>query len=236
MPTTLDLLFVALFAVASPVWDAFVTWPAFERRMATDPGRAKQRIWIDAIVYPWILVAAGAAIWIYHARPWSLLGLTTAKGWPGWVAWGLVGLLLLYFAYATAAVAKDEKARESVRQQMFGKIGQLMPRTRKEMVLFGRVALTAGFCEEVLFRGFLIWALLPWLGWWGAAGVSLIIFALGHAYQGVNGVLRTGAVGLFFTLVLAFSGSLWPVIAMHVILDLGQGVVALLALRQAVPE
>ena len=100
------------------------------------------------------------------------------------------------------------------------------------MYWFGGVSLTAGFCEEFLFRGYFIWALAPWLGWWGAAALSLLIFASGHAYQGWNGALRTGIVGAIFTLVVAIFGSLWPAIALHALIDLSNGMFAWLALRE----
>jgi membrane protease YdiL (CAAX protease family) len=73
--------------------------------------------------------------------------------------------------------------------------------------------------------------LAPWLGWWGAAATSLSLFALGHAYQGWGGVLRTAAVGALFTLVVATCGSLWPAIALHALIDLCQGAIAWRALR-----
>ncbi len=94
------------------------------------------------------------------------------------------------------------------------------------------MSLTAGFCEEFLYRGYFIWVFAPWLGWWGAAALSLLFFAIGHLYQGWNGVLRTGIVGAIFTLVVAIFDSLWPAIALHALLDLGQGMIAWLALRE----
>ncbi|MCI0376926.1 MAG: CPBP family intramembrane metalloprotease [Gemmataceae bacterium] len=48
------------------------------------------------------------------------------------------------------------------------------------MYWFGGVSLTAGFCEEFLFRGYFIWVFAPWLGWWGAAALSVLIFAILH--------------------------------------------------------
>ena len=84
-----------------------------------------------------------------------------------------------------------------------------------------------------LYRGYFIWVFSPWVGWSGAAALSLSLFAIGHVYQGWNGVLRTGIVGAFFTLVVAISGSLWPAIALHALIDLGSGVMAWLALREA---
>lgn len=217
--------------MAFPLWDYLVSWPAFERKLKANPTQAKIRLWTVAIVWPWLVVGAGIALWLYNDRAWIILGLALPTGWRLWVAILLVLLLVLYMVYAAAAVARDPKAKESVRQQMSGQISAVMPHTQKEMALFGGVSVTAGFCEEFLFRGFLIWALTPWISWWGAAALSVVIFAIGHAYQGLNGVIRTGIVGIFFTLVVAISGSLWPSILLHAVLDVGQGMIAWLALR-----
>lgn len=109
-----------------------------------------------------------------------------------------------------------------------------MPHTRTELYWFFGVSLTAGFCEEFLYRGYFIWVFAPWLGWWGAAALSVPFFAIAHVgvYQGWHGALRTGIVGAFFTLVVAIFNSLWPVIALHAVIDLGAGMMAWLALRE----
>jgi hypothetical protein len=39
MTTLPDLFYVALFAVALPLWDYFVFWPAFHRESQADPAR-----------------------------------------------------------------------------------------------------------------------------------------------------------------------------------------------------
>ncbi len=231
MATLPDLLYVALFAVAMPVWDYLVYWPSIHRQARSDPVRARMRLWRGAIGGAWVLVAVGAMLWVANDRPWALLGFSLPDGWKLGAAAVLVLLLAAYQGYGAAAVTRNAEARASVRQQ-FATISGILPHTRTELYWFGGVSLTAGFCEEFLFRGWFIWALAPWLGWWGAAALSLAIFATGHAYQGWNGVLRTGIVGALFTLVVAFSGSLWPAIALHALLDLGQGTLAWLALGE----
>ncbi len=232
MTTLPDLLYVALFAVAMPLWDYLVFWPAFHRQLQADPARARKRLWTGAIGSLWALVAVGAALWVANDRSWTSLGFSVPEGWRLWVAVGLVLLLVVYNVLSAATVARDSQARASVRQQM-GKLAEVTgPHTRTELYWFAGVSLTAGFCEEFLFRGYFIWALAPWLGWWGAATLSLLIFATGHAYQGWNGVLRTGIVGAFFTLVVAFLGSLWPAIVLHVLVDLSSGIIGWLALRE----
>lgn len=232
MPTLPDLLYVALFAVALSLWDYLVSWPALQRRFQADPARARKRLWIEAIGYPWAMVALGAALWVANDRSWASLGLSVPDGWRWWVALGLVLLLVAYYSQAAAAVARDPKAKASVRQQFTGSLADVLPRTRTELTWFGGVSLTAGFCEEFLYRGYFIWALSPQLGWWGAAALSVVLFASGHAYQGWNGVLRTGVVGALFTVVVALFDSLWPAIVLHGLVDLGGGVMAWLALRE----
>ena len=93
------------------------------------------------------------------------------------------------------------------------------------------LSVSAGICEEFIFRGYLIWVLQPALGLWFAAAVSLIVFAAAHAYQGAKGVVAVGVVGGLFTLIVLVFGSLVPVIAVHALTDAGEGLVAWLALR-----
>jgi uncharacterized protein len=140
-------------------------------------------------------------------------------------------LLAAYLASAVAALARSSDARASMRSQI-GTLTAVLPHTRTEMYWWGGASLTAGFCEEFLYRGYFVWALSPWLGWWGAAALSLSFFAIGHLYQGWNGVLRTGMVGAIFTLVVALFGSLWPAVALHALIDFGHGMMAWLALRE----
>jgi membrane protease YdiL (CAAX protease family) len=94
------------------------------------------------------------------------------------------------------------------------------------------VSLSAGVCEEFIFRGYLIWAFQPMFGLWGAAVFSVVVFAAAHAYQGAKGVLSTGVVGSLFTLVVLVFGSLLPAMVLHALVDIGGGLVAWLALRK----
>src|SRR5687768_9447904 len=201
MTTLADLLYVALFAVAFPLWDYLVFWPAFQRQSLADPAGARMKLWRGNIGYLWPLVAVGAVLWVANERSWTSFGFSVPVGWRLWTSIALFLLLAAYHAYTVATVARNSDAQASVRQQ-FEKFSTVMPHTRTEMYWFGGVSLTAGFCEEFLYRGYFIWVFAQWLGWWGAAALSLPFFAVAHVYQGWNGVLRTGIVGAFFTLVL----------------------------------
>lgn len=98
---------------------------------------------------------------------------------------------------------------------------ELLPKSRREKSVFVVLSLVAGVGEEIAFRGFLIPALTLVFGWsWGAALLSSATFGLLHAYQGWLGVIRTAVLGLILGGCFIVSGSLWPAILAHAILDI----------------
>ncbi|NIS18656.1 MAG: CPBP family intramembrane metalloprotease, partial [Thermoplasmata archaeon] len=75
----------------------------------------------------------------------------------------------------------------------------MIPETQKERALFVPLSLAAGVSEELAFRGFVPWMLVPWLGsYLLAAGVGAVAFGFLHAYQDTHGVWRTGLMGFVF--------------------------------------
>jgi hypothetical protein len=99
--------------------------------------------------------------------------------------------------------------------------GALIPTTLRERLIFVLVALSAGLCEEVVFRAWL----LDMLHQLGLAGLTLVIvaavvFGLAHIYQGALGIVVTGALGLVFCGLYFASGTLWVPILIHAIIDL----------------
>jgi len=193
MTTLLDVLFVALFAIVAPAIDYLTGWPAFRLRLEADPDRARRSLWTRAIVSGWALVAVGAALWEASDRSWKSFGLSVPAGWRLWTSIALFLLLVAYQVLAVVTLVQSSDERAKVRQQ-FETFAGVMPRTRAELRWFGGVSLTAGFCEEFLYRGYFVSVFSSWLGWWGAAALSLSCFAAGHAYQGWNGVLRTAGM------------------------------------------
>lgn len=235
MTTLPDVVFVALFAGVGPLMGYFLYQPAYRRLLQVDPAWARWWLWATNIGELWTLVAFGAALWSAGGRSWSSFGLMLPDGWRLWAAIGLCLLLAAYYGSAFATLTRSAAAMASVRVQL-EPIRSMMPQTWSELCWFGGVSLTAGFCEEFLYRGYFIWVFAPWLGWWGAAALSLVIFAVSHLYQGWNGVVRTGIVGGIYTLVVATLDSLWPAIAIHALVDLAGGVMAWMALRAATPH
>ena len=105
-------------------------------------------------------------------------------------------------------------------------VRELMPVTRREKGLYAGLSICAGFGEELAFRGYAIPAVMV-AG--GSAPVALALtsvsFAILHSYQGVLGVVRTGVVGVIMGAVFLHTGSVWPAVAGHVLIDLAVGFV-----------
>jgi membrane protease YdiL (CAAX protease family) len=99
----------------------------------------------------------------------------------------------------------------------------LLPTSQEERRAFVPLALTAGICEEVLYRGFLA-SYVVWL-WPGASdgwiiGIIAVSFGLAHLYQGSLGVVVTGLLGALLGSMVIATGSLLPAIVIHALIDL----------------
>jgi membrane protease YdiL (CAAX protease family) len=99
----------------------------------------------------------------------------------------------------------------------------LLPRTAGERRLFTVVGVTAGVCEEWLYRGFFL-AVVAALAGGLPTGVLVVVaavaFGLAHAYQGVGGVLTTAVLGAIMATLYLDSGSLLLPVLLHAAIDL----------------
>ena len=86
-----------------------------------------------------------------------------------------------------------------------------------------RNSITAGICEELLFRGFVLWYATAWTGPVGGFLISSMLFGIMHVYLGVEQVPRTTIAGVYFYVVAMTAGSLLPAMVCHVIADLVSG-------------
>lgn len=226
MPGRVDFILAGLIAIAYPIWDTFFLTPRMQQGVAADPSRGRIRFYGVTIASLWIATGAVAAAWIAAARPWGPIGLVVPLGWRLVVTGVLVAAVLLLYRSQLAAVRRLDPARRARVRARQGGVSILVPRNPNERVWFAWVSLSAGFCEELIYRGFLIWVFRPWLGLWGAALVSTIAFGLGHAYQGAPGAIRAAAVGALFALLTIATGSIVPAIVLHALLDLISGEVS----------
>lgn len=100
-------------------------------------------------------------------------------------------------------------------------LATLAPRSRSERRMAAGLAVTAGVCEELLYRGLFV-ALGVSMGMpvLVAAAASCVLFAIAHIYQGWWGLVGPGVLGALFMVVYLGTGSLVIPIVLHIVLDL----------------
>src|SRR4029078_13468887 len=134
------------------------------------------------------------------------LGLTMPPGWRfpiGFVLPLVYGVLL---ALQIPAIAKKPPPLARLRGRLQD-LSPLIPTRPLEWGWFRPLAVTAGICEELIFRGYFVWMVTPWLGVWGAGAVSTVIFGFGHSYQGIKFAPRAFGAGIALQLLALLSGS-----------------------------
>lgn len=107
---------------------------------------------------------------------------------------------------------------------MPGEIIMLVPQDGFGRVIWVLVSFTAGFCEEIAFRGYLMSRLrilskAP--NWIAPTIVSAVVFGACHAYQGIPGFIVITVYGALFSWLYIRTRSLWPGIIAHSLQDLG---------------
>ena len=229
----LDHILAVILVVVLPLEGRIV----FRRLLAAlrvgAPG-ARVRAYRGTILIQWALTLSLLAGWALAARSWNALGLClggplqSALGAAGTA--GLITLVTLQNR-ALARLSDERLARLVARSEEIA----LLPITPRERAWFTATALTAGVCEEVLCRGFLLWYLDHWLGSWWSVLAASGLFGMAHLYQGAKGVVRTAVVGGLLAALYRLSGSLlWPILA-HAAIDLGAGMLSKTIARVRAP-
>jgi uncharacterized protein len=142
---------------------------------------------------------------------------------PSELAGVAVGLLLagamLWFVFRKLA---GEPAIAGLWQAGLGTFLAMLPRTSTEGRYAVAVSVTAGICEELIYRGFLIAFGVGVLGLhpYVAGGVAVVLFGVAHLYQGAAGMLRVSVFGVAMTGLYLSTGSLLLPIVVHALGDI----------------
>ena len=190
-------------------------------------------IYASTIAFQWF--AAVLIFWraTLHGITPAQLGLSLGHGLLIiTIVVGLGVIFLLNQIVSVRRIALDANALRSETVQLALKI---FPRDGIERLAFLALVATVAVCEEFVYRGFAQhvlqdWSRFLWLGMLGSA----LLFSFAHLYQGKRGLVSTCAVGLVFSGVRAWSGSLVPTIVAHFVADLSIGLLAPRHIQEAV--
>ena len=235
-PAQLAATIIAVYLVVGEPFVGYVLHRRFEGRLRTDPA-ARRSFYGRLLVLEWGLALVTLVVWL--AAPdvdLADVGLTWPTRWPGPVTWLVVAALVALVVLSTRALRGGAVAGPPPEARRVTRPGDarhaeppghatlaLLPRSRSERRLFAVVGVTAGVCEEWLYRGFflaVVAALAPELPAVLLVLVAAVAFGLAHAYQGLAGILTTGVLGGVLATVYLGTGSLLLPVLLHAAIDL----------------
>ena len=187
--------------------------------------KEKLALYAVTIAFQWMLV--GVVVWRSLVRGLTIdeLGLGS-HSWARVAASGLFGAVFiggLQWLNLRRIGKTEGEAPELLRKLA----NRLLPVNFLEYLPYAALAITAGVCEEFIYRGFAIAAFSKaGLPLWLVVIVSSILFGLAHAYQGRGGIVSTGIFGVLLAIGRLGFGSLVPVMMWHAGLDLAAGIAA----------
>lgn len=236
-PGIIDHILIVAITILLPLHDLIFWFPRLRRATGPSLGRARSRAYLESAIIEWALALLVIFHWITTSRPVAGLGFGVPGGWRFWSASLLVAGALAFTTWQRLSLTRssEAKVRREVMEQL-EHLRPLLPHTRTEMIRFVLLSLTAGICEEVLFRGYLLWylsCLVPSVAAWLAGA---LLFGMAHAYQGSGGVLRTGLVGAGLVALYVISGSLWLPMILHAFVDVNSGLLAYAYLKHPGPS
>ena len=213
------------YRMVAPIWHtvlvllilaALFGWAAYSRSfspMARSHGRMAS--YLSMLTLEWLL--AGLVWWGIRLQGLRLRDLVGGD-WPNWkriFADLLVAVGFLILSNITLAVV-GYLLKAGKNQAIRG----LAPHGRAEVIVFLLLSLTAGICEEIVFRGYLQKQLTA-VTRNAVAGLLIqgVIFGVGHGYQGVKLVPVIALYGCLFGLLAQWRRSLRPGIIAHFLQD-----------------
>ncbi len=202
--TTLDLLLAALLLAVFPAWQL---WRSLTGGARPRPSRLRGYLRTSAIIAA--LLALLAVCWISEVRDGASLGLDIPPSTDG-----LVGLAIAAAAIAGLIVPT---LLMKPRKEWLTLGDELMPRTSVETAAFVLMTLLIGCGWEILYRGFLLWALGPAIGMPLAIAAAAAAYGLAHGYKSPGQIAGSIVAALAFCIAYALTGSLWWLMLIHIV-------------------
>jgi membrane protease YdiL (CAAX protease family) len=204
----INAVFVLFLLAGLP---ALSVWTARSEDLAALP---RKSIYFSAALSQWLLAIVT-----------FIIALTTAGGLAGFqtvqravfVTWTALVLLIALGGIRLVLLLEERGWWPEESKWIYA----LIPRTKSEKLwALALLAPTAGFCEEFVYRGYLLAQLSRYLHsitW--AWIISSLAFGMAHTYQKPSGVARATLLGALLAWPVVRLGSIYPAIVAHFLID-----------------
>jgi len=159
----------------------------------------------------------------FHLNPAiTAITLTAAVLWTAYIFYRIIAFII---SAKHRQRCNDLLAKKSSGNDYYDLVCYklMTPRTKKEKRWWALLSLSAGICEEIIFRGafvFLVASIFPNISIYLVFIILVGLFGLFHFYQGVKGFILTTLAGAFLTLLYIASGTLIFVVVLHFLIDI----------------
>ena len=152
--SVLDHVVFGLLFLALPVWDRFDLRKSAARIHGGDHGH-RTTVYKKIFAWEWGLTIWLVAMWFLLGRTAAGLGLVPITGLVPIVGYALAVAWCALMVLQMKSVTMTADGRATMRKK-FGWLSFLTPRSLPERRWFNAVSVTAGICEEVIYRGYLM--------------------------------------------------------------------------------
>jgi uncharacterized protein len=214
------LLFVALF-LALTLGGAF-----FQRQARSEPGRMLQHPNVVPLYLSLVAMEWGLFFYVWKGglrRSGTKLRDLIGGRWRSLRDVAIDAILALEIWTVWMIIEKGW-------EHWFGpehaaSIQTFLPRRGVEILLWVAVSVSAGICEEVVFRGYFQRQFEAFTGSkWISLFLQAVLFGISHGYQGVQACVKIAIFGALFGLLALWRGSLRPGIIAHAGSDILSGI------------
>jgi membrane protease YdiL (CAAX protease family) len=139
-------------------------------------------------------------------------------------------VFIAYMQYVVFSLYKNNEVKTYILENIKKEddsLADILPSSRNEFLLFTMlVSVSAGICEELIFRWYLYNFIELKTEWIIAVIASSFVFGLWHLYLGWRHVIKTTLVGIFLCGVYLYFESILIAIITHILMDVYSGTIA----------
>lgn len=194
-----------------------------ERRGVAVRARSPSMGRVTAAYLPFVVVQWSLALYVSRVgRPRSALRALVGARWhsASRVVVDLALAALTWASIKSVELVSSHLSASATPQSVVS----FLPHSVSERLAWVVVSVSAGFCEELVFRGYLQTQLAAFTGRvWAATLLQAALFALAHGEQGAAAMARAFCYGVLLGALARWRRSLAPGIVAHTWTDLASG-------------
>lgn len=176
------------------------------------------------ILYVSALLSLLAYIWISRSLPLAELGLDIPLSSGGQAGMVMLCVLVIVASVSQLIWLRKAKKGNSPQPRKQPDMSESLPSSRSELAVFLLMGVLLGIGWELLYRGFLLWFLVPETGIVVAVVIAALAYGIAHGFKTRGQFIGSIISAFLFTIAFALSGSLWWLMIIHALLPVVMGI------------